>query len=108
MSDRPSLSIGLSLGCWLSFLPLVVGGLDLTLRAGEPVQPEAFQHAAIVLREAITQTGYDWKQDGPNMAESILAIMQKTGVAVDDRPTGRSYQRLDLAAALGHVVAAAK
>ena len=64
--------------------------------------------AAIVLREAIEESSYDWKQHGSNMAESILAIMQKTGVKVDDPATKRSYQRLDLSAALAHVFAAAK
>ena len=64
--------------------------------------------AAIVLREAIIETGYDWRLDGANVAEAILAIMKKTGVAVADPATKRSYQRLDLAAALKHVFAAAK
>jgi hypothetical protein len=64
--------------------------------------------AAIVLREAIDKTSYDWKADGPTISEALLAIMQKTGVAVEDAPTGRSYRRLDLAAALAHVFAAKK
>jgi hypothetical protein len=64
--------------------------------------------AAIVLREAILETGYDWKPDALNIAEAMLAIMQKTGVKVDDPATKRSYQRLDLAAALRHVFAGAK
>jgi hypothetical protein len=59
--------------------------------------------AAMVLREAITKSSYDWKQDGTNLAEACLKIMQKTGVKVDDPPSGHSYQRLDLAAALKHV-----
>lgn len=59
--------------------------------------------AAMLLREAILETGYEWKQDGKNIASAILAIMQKTGVTVKDEPTKRSYQRLDLAAALKHV-----
>ena len=57
----------------------------------------------MVLREAILTSGYDWKQDGRNIAEASMKIMQKTGVKVDDPPSGRSYQRLDLAAALKHV-----
>jgi len=64
--------------------------------------------AAIVLREAILETGYNWKEDGSNLAAAILAIMQKTGVSVDDPATQQRYQRLDLAAALGHVFAGAK
>lgn len=64
--------------------------------------------AAIVLREAIQETGYDWTKNGPNIADAILAIMQQTGVKIDDPATRRSYQRLDLEAALGHVFAGAK
>ena len=59
--------------------------------------------AAIILREAILKTGYDWKPDGANLPEAIMTIMQTTGVKVDDPATKRSYQRLDLAAALRHV-----
>lgn len=61
--------------------------------------------AAIVLREAIMKAGYDWKADGPNIAEAMLAIMQKTGVTVEDPATQFSFQRLDLASALAHVFA---
>ncbi|HIE95438.1 MAG TPA: hypothetical protein EYQ63_00145, partial [Fuerstia sp.] len=64
--------------------------------------------AAIVLREAIEENHYDWKQDGPNPAAAMMAIMQKTGVAVQDAATGASYRRLDLAAALAHVFSAAQ
>jgi hypothetical protein len=63
--------------------------------------------AAIVLREAIVETAYDWKSDGANLPAAIMAIMQKTGVEVDDPATRRSYQRLDLAAALDHIYSAA-
>ena len=64
--------------------------------------------AAIVIREAIEETGYDWKTDGPTLAEAILAIMQTTGVKVVDQATRRSFQRLDLLAALNHVFAKRK
>jgi len=63
--------------------------------------------AAIVLREAIEETQYDWKQDAPNIAAAMMAIMQKTGAAVTDDATGATYRRLDLAAALAHVFTAA-
>ena len=64
--------------------------------------------AAMLLRELIETTGYDWKADGPNLPEAMMAIMQKTGQEVDDLPTKRSYQRLDLRAALDHVSAAGR
>ncbi len=64
--------------------------------------------AAMILREAIMKTGYDWKQHGPNLAEAIMAIMQKTGIKVYDPETKQSYQRLDLSRALKHVFAGSK
>ncbi len=64
--------------------------------------------SAMILREAILKTGYDWKQDDENIAEAMLKIMQKTGVKVYDPGTKRSYQRLDLSRALKHVFAEAK
>ncbi|REK20313.1 MAG: hypothetical protein DWQ45_26605 [Planctomycetota bacterium] len=61
--------------------------------------------AAILLREAIQETGYDWSADGPNIAEAMLKIMQQTGVEVHDPGTELTFRRLDLAAALDHVYA---
>ena len=63
--------------------------------------------AAIVLREAIEETGYNWKPDGDNLAAALLAIMQKTGEPVLDVATQLTFKRLNLAAALDHVFAAA-
>jgi hypothetical protein len=59
--------------------------------------------AAIVLREAIEKARYDWRKDGKNLPEAMLAVFQKTGIPVDDPATGRTFRRLDLAAALRHV-----
>jgi len=64
--------------------------------------------AAMILREGIEKSGYDWKTDGRNLVEAMMAIMQKTGKTVDDPATKRGYQRLDLLAALDHVFAHAK
>lgn len=61
--------------------------------------------AALVIREAIQKSSYDWKADGPDMASAIMAIMQKTGVPVTDPATGHTWRRLDLTAALKHVLA---
>ena len=60
--------------------------------------------AAILLREAIEKANYDWKADGKNLPEAMLAIMQKTGKKVEDPATNRSYQRLDVQATLEHVL----
>jgi hypothetical protein len=56
--------------------------------------------SAMILREAIEKSGYDWKSDGKNIAEAMMKIFQNTGKPVDDPATKRSYRRLDLMAAL--------
>jgi len=59
--------------------------------------------AAMLLREAIESTRYDWKQDAPNLPEAMLRIMQKTGAAVEDPASKLSFRRLDVKAALDFV-----
>jgi hypothetical protein len=61
--------------------------------------------AAIVLREAMDQTGYDWQQHAATLPDAMLAVMQETGIPVLDPGTGLTFQRLDLKAALDHVFA---
>ncbi len=61
--------------------------------------------AAMVLREAIEQSGYRWRQDAANLADAMLQIFQRTGVSVEDAASGQSYQRLNLAAAVAYVFA---
>lgn len=60
--------------------------------------------SAMLLREAIERGGYDWKKDGPDIATAMMKIMQQTGVAVEDAPSGQTFRRLDLMAALKHVM----
>ncbi len=64
--------------------------------------------AAMLLREAIEKSGYDWKADGENLPDAMLAIMQQTGAPVEDAVTHRRYRRLNLHAALKHVFAHAQ
>jgi hypothetical protein len=83
--------------------------LDLMVPAAATSSSNAIAcGAAMVIREAMIETEYDWKNDGANIAEAILSIMQKTGVTVKDAATESNYQRLDLAAAVDHVFASAK
>lgn len=56
--------------------------------------------SAMLLREAITKSGYDWKQDGADIASAMMKIFQTTGVEVKDEKSGLIFQRLDLMAAL--------
>lgn len=60
--------------------------------------------AAMILREAIERSGYPWKTDGKNLPEAMLAIFQKTGKPVADPGTKLTFRRLDLLAALDHVM----
>lgn len=60
--------------------------------------------AAMILREAIEKSGYDWHANGKNISEAMMHIFQSTGVSVNDPATQRSYRRLDLLAALDHVM----
>ncbi|MES2788054.1 MAG: S8 family serine peptidase [Planctomycetota bacterium] len=79
--------------------------VDLVVPAGATSSSNAIAcGTAILLREAIEKVNYDWKADGKNLPEAMLAIMQKTGKIVDDQPTKRSYRRLDVQAALEHVL----
>lgn len=64
--------------------------------------------AAILLREAVEQTGYPWKGDAPNLPDAIMAIMQKTGTPVVDPGSQLTFRRLDVKAAIDHVFQNAK
>ena len=61
--------------------------------------------AAMILREAIEKSGYDWKKDGGNIADAMMKIFQTTGAKVEDKASGQTFRRLDLMAALKHVMA---
>ena len=80
--------------------------LDLVVPAAATSSSNAIACGAVMLlREAIELAGYEWKADGRNLPEAMLAILQKTGTPVEDPGTMRTYRRLDLKAALDHVFA---
>ena len=60
--------------------------------------------SAMILREAIEKSGYDWKPHGPDLASAMMNIFQTTGVEVKDDKSGLSFRRLDLMAALKQVM----
>ncbi|MBL9185487.1 MAG: S8 family serine peptidase [Verrucomicrobiaceae bacterium] len=60
--------------------------------------------SAMILREAIEKSGYDWKPHGPDLASAMMNIFQTTGVEVKDEKSGLSFRRLDLMAALKQVI----
>src|SRR5439155_20416108 len=63
--------------------------------------------SVLLLREAIDKSGYDWKKDGPTLPDALMAIFQRTGIAVRDPGTNLTFRRLDLKAALDEVFQAA-
>jgi Subtilase family len=58
----------------------------------------------LLLRESIALAKYDWKREGANLPEAMLAILQKTGVPVEDPASKLSFRRLDAKAAIEHVL----
>jgi hypothetical protein len=60
---------------------------------------------AMILREAIEKSGYDWKKDGKTLPDVMLAIFKKTGRKVQDAKTKLDFRELDLLAAADHVFA---
>ena len=80
--------------------------VDLVVPAAATSSSNAIACGAVMLlREAIDKARYNWKSDGVTLPDAMLKILQKTGVTVRDEPSRRSYQRLDLKAALDHVFA---
>ena len=78
--------------------------LDLVVPASATSSSNAIVCGAVLLlREAIDKSGYDWKQDGPNLPAAMLAILQKTGAEVYDPASKLTFRRLDVKAALDHV-----
>jgi hypothetical protein len=59
--------------------------------------------SVLLLREAIEKAKYDWKKDGPNLPEAMMAILQRTGQPVKDPGTNLTFRRLNLKAALDEV-----
>lgn len=60
--------------------------------------------AAMLLREAIEKSDYDWSADGETLPDAMMAIFQETGAEVADPAVeGRVFRRLNVAATLKHV-----
>ncbi|MBL9132517.1 MAG: S8 family serine peptidase [Verrucomicrobiaceae bacterium] len=56
--------------------------------------------SAMILREAIEKSSFDWKKHGPDFGSAMMKIFQNTGVDVKDDKSGLTFRRLDLMAAL--------
>lgn len=80
--------------------------LDLLVPAAATSSSNAVLCGGVMLlREAIEQTRYDWRQHAANLPEAMLKVLQQTGVPVTDKATGRAHRRLDLKQAIDHVFA---
>jgi len=80
--------------------------VDLVVPAAATSSSNAIACGSVmILREAIEKAKYDWKQDGENLPAAMLAILQKTGKEVNDPATKLTFRRLDLFAAVEHVMA---
>ncbi|MBI4023648.1 MAG: hypothetical protein HY360_01620 [Verrucomicrobia bacterium] len=78
---------------------------DILVAANATSSANAYMAAAsMILREAIEKGNYNWKADGPNLAEAMMAVFKKTGVRVHDPATNLDFSRLDLLAALNQVL----
>lgn len=64
--------------------------------------------SAMILREAIDKSRFDWRREGANLPDAMMNIFQRSGQPVTDPLTGRVYRRLDLLAAVQHVLGAAQ
>lgn len=78
------------------------------LSAGGPTSSSnaAMVGCAVVLREAIEKTSYDWKKEGKTLPEAMMAIFQKTGKEVEDLATGFKFREANLLHALDYVFSA--
>jgi hypothetical protein len=82
------------------------GNTDLLVCATATSSSNAYAAACSqILREAIAKTEYPWTRHGDNLADALMDLFQKTGVAVNDPATGCDFRELDLLAALNHVFA---
>lgn len=79
--------------------------IDLVVPAAATSSSNAIACGGVMLlREAIEKSKYDWKADGSNLPEAMLKILQHTGPAVEDPQSGLTFRRLDLKAAIDHVM----
>ena len=59
--------------------------------------------AAMILREAINTTEYEWTTQGDNLPEAMMAIFQHTGTPIKDPGTGVTFRMLNLLEAIDFV-----
>lgn len=59
--------------------------------------------SAMILREAISKSKYDWSQHGDNLPEAMMAIFKQTGTPLKDSGTGLTFHQLNLLAAVDFV-----
>ncbi len=68
----------------------------------------AMAAGAMVLREAIEKTSYDWRKEGGTLPDAMMAIFQKTGKETEDAETGLKFREANLLDALDYVYSGGK
>lgn len=77
---------------------------DILVPAGATSSSNAYAAGcSMILREAIRKTNYDWHKDGKNLPEAMMTIFKRTGIDVNDPPSGQTFKRLDLLNAVDEV-----
>jgi hypothetical protein len=85
------------------------GNADLLVAATATSSSNAHAAAcAMILREAIEKSHFDWKPYGDTLPDAMLAIFQQTGREIDDAKTGLTFKELDLLVAVDFVMATDK
>lgn len=78
--------------------------VDILVPAGATSSSNAFIcGASMILREAIEKRGFDWTKLADNLPDAMMRVFLETGATIKDKATGKSYQRLDMLAALDRV-----
>ena len=79
---------------------------DILSPAGATSSSNAFLvGSAMVVREAIEKSGYDWKTKGKTLPDAMLAIFKETGRDAHDKATGLTFKMVNLLGALDYVFA---
>ena len=59
--------------------------------------------AAMILREAIEKSRYEWRSEGVTLPDAMMAIFLRTGTEIRDSQSGLTFKRLDVLSAVDYV-----
>jgi hypothetical protein len=74
---------------------------DLLVAASATSSSNAYAAAcSMILREAIEKSGYEWRDEGGNLADVMMEIFQRTGARIRDDGAGFEFRELNLLSAV--------